>query len=47
MAVASMLNEEVVTLSPRKKTSENKLLLRHESKGGLVVNSSKGTEKNQ
>lgn len=41
MVIAIMLNEEVVTLSPRKGTFENKFLLRHGSESGLVMNSSR------
>lgn len=41
MATVAPLNEEVVTLSPRKRTLENKFLLRHESESGFAMNGSK------
>ena len=46
MAIAIMLNEEVVTLSPRKGTFENKFLLRHGSESGLIMNGYRSKKKN-
>ena len=45
MAIAIMLNEEVVTLSPRKGTFENKFLLRHGSESGLIMNGYRSKKK--